>query len=201
MSRAIPNLSTTPDLVPILVSIVSFLAAVGPAGISPLPDPVLRDGMVSSSAMRKLRSAAGRWGGQLSSILLLVGLSAAAVVPHDVVWCRGTAGHNALEPAWSTCCTAENDESSYTSWCAPSDSWANSALQAPSAIPCEDVWLGVIGAAQPTTRPIQHEPGVVAAALDIPSIIGAPVCQIGPSVTTPHLCQVRELISSTVLTI
>lgn len=157
--------------------------------------------MVSFSAMRNLRSAAGRWGGQLSSIVLLVGLSAAAVVPHDVVWCRGTAGHNALEPAWSTCCTVENGGESCTSWSAPSDSGVNSALQAPSAIPCEDVWLGMRGVAQPSTRLIQHEPGVTVGRLDIPSAFGAPASQMGPSAAPPHLSQAREQISTTVLTI
>lgn len=166
------------------------------------PSPEMgRPVMVGSAAMRGLRAAAGRWGGQLSTVVVLLGLCAAGVAPQNSVWCRGSAGHTALEPAWSTCCAPADGVGSCATWSAPLDSGADPAVREPSVIRCADVWLGVPGAVSQSRSSLQPPLHAIAAPGAGLSACSGPLRSTGSSVPPPCAWQVRELIRTTVLTI
>jgi hypothetical protein len=152
--------------------------------------------------MRTLAPAAGRRGGQLTAIALLLGLGAAMVVPQDVVWCRGSDGHNALEPVWAGCCVPADGGSSCSTGTAPLEPATDLTLPALStAAHCEDLWLG----SPVSLSPLPPAPPLglyaMATPAGVPRPPGSDVRPSGARSSTLHLRHVRELISTTVLTI
>jgi len=151
--------------------------------------------------MSVLRPAVGRQAGHLSTVVLLLGLSTALAMPLDVVWCQGSAGHSALELAWSACCAPADGSGSCATSSAPLEPAGGRASLVPGKDRCADFWLGgpVAVSPSPTTPP----QGLVAMAAPgaVPSVSGGPDQPRSARVATPHLRQVRELITTTVLTI
>lgn len=167
-----------------------------PTRSQPVPDAC----MVGFRAMRFLRCPAGQWGGRLSSVVLLLGLCGAVAVPQDAVWCRGSAGHSALESRWSGCCAPSPGGEICVASPALAGPGIGLELQATSTVQCTDLWIGVPEALS-STHAVHQQPLTLAPALPVPLFTEAPGCALDASASLPHLRQVRELISATVLTI
>jgi hypothetical protein len=151
--------------------------------------------------MRGLRAVAGRCEGKLNTAVLLLGLCAAVVVPQDVIWCRGSAGHNALESAWSACCAPTDSGRSCATWTAPRELAAEGASLASGVVQCADLWIGSIGAAPPRPPSPLRRLHATAAIVTAPLVSGGPVRPRGARGFAPYPRQARELISTTVQTI
>jgi hypothetical protein len=151
--------------------------------------------------MRVLRPAGGRQASQLSTAVLLLGLSAVLAMPLDVVWCRGSSGHSALELAWSACCAPADGGESCATWSVPAEPAAAGAPLMAGKVGCADLWLGGPVAVSPSPTTTHHGFHAIAASGAVASIASRPVHPRGARASTPQLRQLRELITTTVLTI
>jgi len=148
-----------------------------------------------------LRSALPRGARRMSTVVLFLGVCTALAMPLDAVWCRGSSGHSALEPAWSDCCAPADGSAS----CAGGSALLGPAPDSPSLAPgddrCADLWLGGPVAVSPS--PIAAPQGLHATPTHeaIPAIPSGPAGPLGDRASTPHPRQLRELIATTVLTI
>jgi hypothetical protein len=151
--------------------------------------------------MRVLLRATARRAGRLSTVVLLLGLSAPLAVPQDVVWCQGSSGHSALERAGAACCGPAGGDGT----CATSPARFRPQAAGASLVPgndrCADLWLGGPVAVSPTPPAPPQGLHAVAVPGALPPDCGGPEQSRGARVATPDLRQVRELIASTVLTI
>jgi hypothetical protein len=134
-------------------------------------------------------------------VALVIGvLSAVLTMPLDVVWCQGLSGHSALELAWAVCCTPPEGDGGCGASSESAAPKSDELSLVAAALPCTDLWLG-----GPVAR---------ASSLYIPQngLHAMPAHVAGAAVSyeparprgtraTPLLRQVRELISSTVLTV
>lgn len=151
--------------------------------------------------MKLLRSATARRESRPGTVVLLLAFATALAMPVDVVWCQGSSGHSALELAWSECCAPADGNGSCTASSAPLEPTAGSASLVPGKDRCADLWLGgpVAVSPSPTTPPqglvAMAAPGAVA------SVAGDPGQLRSARIATPNLRQVRELITTTILTI
>jgi hypothetical protein len=157
--------------------------------------------VIGSAAMRLSCFSDSRWGGKLGTVLLLLGLCAAVVIPQDVVWCRCGTGHNALESAWSTCCAPANGGASCASWPVSPGFGRDLALPGLNTIHCADLWLGAPGADAPSPIPQPRGPEAVSAPMAIAPVMLGAHHAVAESLLKPHVRQVQELIATTVLTV
>jgi hypothetical protein len=137
----------------------------------------------------------------MSTVVLLLGVCTALAMPLDAVWCRGSSGHSALELAWSACCAPADGGASCTGWSAPFDPAPGSPSLAPGDDRCADLWLGGPVAVSPSSTTTHHGFHAIAALRTVPSSAGGPVHPRGARASTAHPRQLRELITTTVLTI
>jgi hypothetical protein len=137
----------------------------------------------------------------MSTVVLLLGVGTALTMPLDAVWCRGSSGHSALELAWSACCAPADGGASCTGWSAPFDPAPGSPSLASADDRCADLWLGGPVAVSPS--PIAAAQGLHATPTHeaIPAISTGHAGPLGARTPTPYPRQLRDLITTTVLTI
>jgi hypothetical protein len=124
--------------------------------------------------MRVLLRAIARRASRLSTVVLLLGLSAPLAVPQDVVWCQGSSGHSALELAGAACCAPAGGDRTCATSPAPLEPQAAGASLVPGNDRCADLWLGGPVAVSPS--PTAPPPGLEAVALPgaVPPVCGGP---------------------------
>jgi hypothetical protein len=137
----------------------------------------------------------------MSTVVLLLGVCTALAMPLDAVWCRGSSGHSALELAWSACCAPADGGASCTGWSAPFDPAPGSPSLAPGDDWCADLWLGGPVAVSPSPIAAAHWLHAIPTHEAIPAIPSGPAGPLGARASTPHPRQLRDLITTTVLTI
>ncbi len=130
---------------------------------------------------------------------LLLGLLAEAVNPLDPVWCRG-AGHDAVESAWATCCLPGIGDGACATESAAPGSARRAGFGSAGAARCSDVPLGAPGVVSPTS-PSPHGPLALGAAGAVVPRSAGPECPPTANRATPHAQQLRQQITTTVLTI
>ena len=157
--------------------------------------------MVGFAFVGVLQMAAVRRASRLSTVVLLLGLSAPLAVPQDVVWCQGSSGHSALELAGAACCASAVGDGSCATSPAPLRSQAAGASLVPGSDRCAALWLGGPVAVSPPPTAPPHGLHAVAVPGALPPDCGGPEQPRSARVATPDLRQVRELIATTVLTI
>ena len=154
--------------------------------------------MLASTAVRPRIAIVGRRTGQLGTLVLMVGLGVAMVLPQDVVWCRGP-GHSALEPAWAACCGPCGGEDRCAAWSAIPEAAGTPALASSRTGGCLDLQLGVPGAIVPPS-PLHATHAAIAAPAVACSGDPEPARPFPASSSARVSSQVQAIIGATVLT-
>jgi hypothetical protein len=139
--------------------------------------------------------------GQLGTLVLVVGLCAVLLAPLDVVWCRGSSGHDALEFALAGCCAPTDLGRNCATGVATVERATDPALPALGALRCADLWLGPTAMMSPPPPQHQQECHAIAAPGVVPPTLGCDPALSRARVMTPHARQVYDLIRTTVLTV